>query len=176
MDIEVPQTTSEFDVSIQRKIEQKNNSGYLPSCYETTEDFRQVPEYYFRIEDDRTIIELQKLQRESQPLNFDFTNGSDKYQEGMNRLRQAFDSLEMKLKEAPCETHGFYDIGEEDDYDHDKAFSSYQLSTNQSRMTDEFRELSLRPKPKFTGTKIATEDKPIKHLTSKLQKLEINEY
>lgn len=83
MDIEGVQrvpTESEFDVSIQRKIEQKNNSGYLPAYYETTEDFPEVPDYYFRIEDDRTIIELQKLKRESQPLEFDFSKGSEKYQ------------------------------------------------------------------------------------------------
>ena len=95
----------------------------------------------------------------------------------MNKLKDALDSLTMKFREAPCETHGYYDIGDEDEYDHDRAFSQYQLNASQSRMTDEFREMSLRPKPKFTGSsKMVAEDKPIKHLTSKLQKLEINEY
>lgn len=145
MNIEVPQSTAEFDISIQRKVEQKNNSGYLPACYETTEDFPEVPDYHFRIEDDRTIIELKRLQQQSQPLEFTFGYGSQEHQEGMNRLKDALDSLVFKFKEAPCETHGYYEI-DEDEYDHEAAYRQNELHAGQSRMTQEFQQLSLKPK------------------------------
>lgn len=51
-------------------------------------------------------------------------------------MMYGLDSFVLRLQEEPGETHGYYGIDEEDDYDHDKAFGQFQLQAGQARMTE----------------------------------------
>lgn len=61
-------------------------------------------------------------------------------------------------------------MGEADEYNLEEAMKQYQLEQDKRKMTDEFRQMTL--KPKFVERTAI--DKKTKALTAKMNKLEIN--
>ena len=90
---------SEFDQDIRQRVKMGNNSGYLAEEYELTKEFPTLEEHYFRIQDPYEILQLQELQKNSQPIAIEksFNTSSDEFKQRLQCLMGQLDANRPSL-------------------------------------------------------------------------------